>query len=246
MNKFNLLHLVLLSLNVNIIAQTVESSASISKNILQIELESLYTVQKEDLEKIESWSIPSALFRFGLLNGLELQLNTPIIKEQLWENDHLVHSLNKFDDIQVGASINLWKENKLLPQASLMVRAILPTDSKFEFKNTGEIMSLNLSNTLTKNISFNYNLGYAKETDGQSAGFYIANISFAATSKIHFFAENFGDFNHQKLISHNLNIGGGYNFSDYLSLDISIANGLNHNMFYAGGIITWAINTKKN
>tara|TARA_R110001583_G_scaffold173582_2_gene327656 strand:- start:5528 stop:6265 length:738 start_codon:yes stop_codon:yes gene_type:complete len=226
-------------------AQTVEPSATIDKNILQIELESLYTIQKEGSEKINSWSIPSTLFRFGLLNGFELQLNTPIIKEKLWENDHLIHSLNKFDDIQIGFSINLWKENKLVPAASIMIRAILPTDKKFNLDKIGEIVSLNFSNKISEKISFNYNIGYAQETDNSKAGFFIANISYEASSKMHFFVENFGDFNNKNLISNNLNFGGGYNLSDNFMIDLSIAKGVNHNLFYTGGIITWVIDTSK-
>ena len=133
----------------NTSAQTAEASSTIAKNIFQIELESVYTVQKEDDETMKSWSIPSALFRFGVINGLELQLNTPIIKEELWENDHLVHSLNKFDDIQFGLSLNLWKQEHIFPEASIMLRSILPTDSKFKDAKIGYIISLNLANSLS-------------------------------------------------------------------------------------------------
>jgi len=243
MNKF-IFPLLLIIFNTNLIAQTVEPSSAIEKNLLQIELESLYAVQKEDGVKMISWSIPSALFRYAIFNGLELQLNTPIIKEKLWENDHLVHSLNKFDDVQLGFSVNLWKEKKLLPEASIMVRAILPTDSKFEINKIGKICSLNLSNSITNKISLNYNLGYAIEVDNSKSGFYIANISYEANSKVHFFIENFGDFTEEKLISHNLNTGVGYNFNENFIVDLSVANGINHNLFYVGGIVTWVINTK--
>ncbi|NQW36445.1 MAG: transporter [Flavobacteriales bacterium] len=240
-----ILPLVLLStiLYSSLTAQTIEPSASVNKNFLQIELESIYSIQKEDSKKMESWSIPSALLRYGLMNGFELQLNAPIIKEKLWENDHLIHSLNKFDDIQIGFSMNLWRENKLLPEASIMIRAILPTDKKFKLNKIGEIISLNFSNKILNKIYINYNLGYAQETDNSKAGFYIVNVSYELNSKLHFFIENFGDFNKESLISHNLNIGGGYNFKHNFMIDLSITKGVNHNLFYTGGIITWVINT---
>ena len=236
---------VFCSVNYKNFSQTVEPSTAVTKNTLQIEIESLYAVQKENNVKLTSWSIPSALFRFGLFDGAEIQVNTPIIKEELWENDHLVHSLNKFDDIQVGFSINLWKEKNILPETSLMIRAILPTDSEFKISKLGKICSINFSNSITEKWSLNYNLGYAIETDNTKAGFYIANLSYNFSDKIHFFAENFGDFNNSKLISYNLNIGGGYNFSDNCAFDVSIANGINHNLFYVGGILTFIIDTKK-
>lgn len=245
MTKKILLLICCINCSISLYSQTAEPSVTINKNNLQIEFESLYTIQKEENIKITSWSIPSILFRYGATDNIELQLNTPILKERLWEHDHLIHSLNKFDDIQIGFSINLWKEKALLPEASLMVRAILPTSSKFQFNKIGKICSLNLSNSFTEKLSFNYNIGYAIETDATKTGFYIANINFDASQAIHFFIEYFGDFQSNKLISHNLNIGGGYNFNDYLTFDISIANGLNHNMFYVGGIVTWVIKLKK-
>lgn len=246
MNKNKYALIIAFFIKFNAISQTVEPSSLIPKNNLQIELESLYTIQKENSEKRISISIPSALFRFGLTSAIELQLNTPIIKEKLWKNDHLVHSLNKFDDIQLGFSVNLWEEKNVLPEASLMVRTILPTDTEFKIQNFGKICSLNLSNQLSDKLTINYNIGYAVETDATKSGFYIANLSYEVSPKVHFFAENFGDFNDEKLISHNLNFGGGYNFSDKFMIDVSIANGLNHNMFYIGGILTWVINTQNN
>lgn len=246
MNKLIYSFIVLFAIQQNIQSQTAEPSAAINKNILQIEIESTYSIQKVESEKITTWSIPNTLFRYGLLNGIELQMNIPIIKEQLWDNEHLVQSLNKFDNLQVGFSVDLWKEKKLLPEASIMVRAILPTDQKFTIDHIGKIVSLNLSNKISEKLRFNYNIGHAEKTDSSSYCFYNANISYLLNSKIHFFVENFGDLHLRKLMSHNLNMGGGYNFTDKLILDISINNGINQNLFYAGGRITWLINTKNN
>lgn len=226
--------------------QTVESSSVIDKSSLQFEIESLYTVHNEGSIKTESWSVPSTLFRFGLLNGLELQLNTPIIKEKIWENDHLIRSLNIFDDIQVGFSIDLWKENKLIPETSLMVRTIIPTDKKFKFDNMGKIVSLNLSNTLSDKLSLTYNIGYTHETDNSKYGFYIVNICYEATPKIHLFLENFGDVHANSIKYHSINFGGGYNFTDNLIIDLSAGKSINSSTYYFGGIFTFKTKTKKN
>lgn len=237
---------MLFTIQQSIQSQTVEPSSAIHKNTLQIEIESTYSIQKVGSDKTTTWSIPNTLFRYGLLDGFELQMNIPIIKEQLWENDHLTQSLNKLDDLQVGFSIDLWKEKKLLPEASVMIRAILPTDNKFALDNIGRIVSLNFANKISEKLMFNYNIGHVEKTDNSSSCFYIANISCLITSKLHFYIENFGDLHNKKIMSHNLNIGGGYNFTDKLILDISVTNGINQSLFYAGGRITWIINAKKN
>ncbi|PKP29414.1 MAG: hypothetical protein CVU01_00100 [Bacteroidetes bacterium HGW-Bacteroidetes-18] len=241
MGKCLVCYILCLTLKFNLIAQTAEPSATVDKNILQIELESLYTVQNEGSEKMKSWSIPNALFRFGIFNSVELHLNIPIVKEELWKNDHLVQSLNKFEDFQVGFSANLWKEKKLLPQASIMIRLILPTDKNYKL---GKIVSLNLSNKISGNLTFNSNIGHIQETDNALSCFYIVNLTYQTSSKFHFFLENFGDLHNESLMSHNLNLGGGYNITEKLILDISASKGLNTNMFYAGGILTWIIKTK--
>ncbi|HEY9170094.1 MAG TPA: transporter [Lutibacter sp.] len=246
MNKFICAFFVLFTLQHKTQSQTAEPSATINKNILQIEIESTYSIQKIESEKITTWSIPNTLFRYGLLNGLEIQVNIPIIKEQLWENDHLVQSLNKFDNLQVGFSVNLWKEKNIFPEASIMARVILPTDQKFATDNIGKLISLNFSNSISENLIFNYNIGHMQTTDHSSYYFYIANISYLLNSKIHLFIENFADFHNEKLMSHNLNIGGGYNFTDRLIFDISVNKGLNQAAFYTGGRLTWIINTKNN
>ena len=246
MNKLIFAFIVLFAIQHNIQSQTVEPSAAINKNIAQIEIESTYSMQKAGSEKIATWSIPNTLFRYGLLNGFELQVNIPIIKEQLWENNHLVESLNKLDDIQIGFSVDLWKEKKLLPEASIMARAILPTDQKFTIDHIGKTVSLNFSNKISENLAFNYNIGHVEKTDSSSSYFYIANLSYRINSKFHFFIENFGDLHHKKLMSHNLNFGGGHYISDKFIVDISVNNGLSRNIFYAGCRLTWIINTSKN
>ena len=224
-------------------AQTIESSSGIDKNYFQIELESLYSEQKEGSDFMKSWSIPSVLLRYGLFKGVELQLNTPIIKEKLYENDHLVHSLHKFDDSQFGISVDLWKQYKILPEAALMARAILPTKLNLGKEHIGKVVSLNLSNQLNEKFTFSYNIGFVNETSNTNTGFYIANLNFDLNSKIHFFLEEFSDFNKHQNITHNLNTGFGYLFNDNFCVDLSIAKGINHHMFYVGGILTWRFKT---
>ena len=225
-------------------SQTVEPSSGIEKNHIQIELESLYSEQKEETELMKSWSIPSALIRYGLFKGVELQLNTPIIKEELYENDHLVHSLHKFDDSQIGVSVDLWKQHKLLPEAALMVRAIIPAKLNIGKEHIGKVISLNLSNQLNEKFTFSYNIGFVNETSNTNTGFYIANLNFDLSSKIHFFLEEFSDFNKHQNITHNLNTGFGYAFNDSFCIDLSIAKGINHHMFYIGGILAYNFKLK--
>ena len=242
--KLRFISAFLFFITLTISSQTVEPSSAVNKYNLQIELESLYTIQKESSETMKSWSIPSVLFRYGLFNGVELQLNTPIIKEKLYENDHLIHSLHKFDDMQLGFSIDLWKQQNILPEVSLMLRAILPISLNLKKEYVGKVVSLNLSNSLNEELSFNYNIGYVNETNNNSTCFYIANFNYDLNSKLHVFIEEFADFSNTQKAFHNINTGLGYVFNDRFSLDLSIAKGINHNMFYVGGVFAYNFNLK--
>jgi len=244
MNQQNYLTFTLLFISIKLLGQTVEPAKGLEKNLFQIELETTYSEQSENNETIRSFSIPSTLFRFGLTGKMELQLNTPIIKEELYENDHLIHSLNKFDNIQFGFSYNLFNEKNILPQTALMIRAIVPTENTC-WSDMGYVLALNFSNTLSSKISLNYNLGIAKECRTNPTGYYIFNLSYDVNSDFHCFIENFGDYTLSELISQNLNVGFGFNLKDNITLDFSYQNGLNHDLNSVGFIFAYNFSFKR-
>ncbi|NDP27973.1 MAG: transporter [Flavobacterium sp.] len=217
----------------------------VDKNLLQIEMEVQYTVHKEAVEKYVAWSLPSFLLRYGLSKNIELQLNAPLLIEQWYENDNLVHNFNKFGNLQIGASINLWEQRNLIPATALMARVIFPLKKNEEFNVDGEIIALNFSNAINEKWILNYNIGFVHCTDNSNAGYYIVNLTYNLTQKTHFFIENSADFNTESIFYQNINIGGGLNFRKNMCLDFSVANGINHDLYYTGIRFTWVINTKK-
>jgi len=226
--------------------QIVEPSSGVNKHTLQIEMEAQYAVQKEGNEKNVDWTLPSILFRYGLFKGVELQLNAPLVRAEMYENDHLIHNLNTFEHIQIGASVDLWKQHKLLPEAAIFGRFIVPFEKDLEYNTIGKIIALNFSNVIIEDLLLSYNIGFVHETQNVNSGYYIINLGYNLNPKIHFFVENYADYNKSEIVSQNLNVGLGYNFKENLSLDLSVANGLNHSLFYTGLIFTWALNTKNN
>jgi hypothetical protein len=225
-------------------SQIVEPSSGIDKHILQIEMEAQYAVHKEGMKKYVAWSLPSFLFRYGLFKNIELQLSAPLIIEQLYENDHLIHNFNRFENIQIGASINLCEQNNLIPEIAFMARVILPLEKNKEFNVDGEILALNFSNAITEKWTLNYNIGYVHSTGSSNAGYYIVNLAYDLNQKYHFFIENSSDFSDKSVFYQNINVGGGLNFKKNMCLDFSVANGINHDLFYTSLRLTWLINTK--
>lgn len=220
-------------------SQTIESSKAIEKRKLQFELESLYLIEKEGADKINSWTIPSILIRYGLNNKTELQLNTPYLKESKYENDDKVSSRTFLDNVQAGVSINLWKEKGIMPEAALMIRALIPV-YEYQPNKLGALFALNLSNTLSNQLSLNYNLGWVADAQGNS-GYYITNLSWEISSVVHSFIEFFGSSYNNLNMNHNLNTGIGFNLGNSFCIDLSMANGLNHEMIFYGGILTYQI-----
>ena len=100
--------IVWLLCTVSVCAQTVEPSSGVGKRTLQLEFESLYLMEKEGTEKVNSWSIPSVLMRYGVSDVVELQLNIPFLKEYTFEDENILSSRTFLDNIQAGVSVNLW------------------------------------------------------------------------------------------------------------------------------------------
>jgi hypothetical protein len=232
-----------LLLPLKLIGQTVEPSRNVKRNNLQLEFETTYSVENESVNKTTSWNIPNILIRYGISDNIELQLHTPFTKVRCFENGQLTSNIFEFKEMEFGVSVNLWKQNKLLPETAIMARIVSSTQD-INTGALGNIVSLNFSNAISNKMSFNYNIGTTTDIDKNTYWFYVMNISYELNSKTHFFVENTGMFN-ENTESNCLGTGFGFNFSSSFAIDFSIANSLNNKMFYAGAIVTWVINTNK-
>ncbi|AMC11545.1 hypothetical protein Lupro_09815 [Lutibacter profundi] len=245
MQNINYLLFILLFYKHTLNAQTVEPSKGIDKNKFQIELESIYSIDKKENNGLsKSISTPNFLFRYGFLKNIELQIAIPIIKEKYYEENELVYATHKFDDTQLGFSVNLWNQKKWLPEAAFMTRIYLHYLSNLNFNYVGQTFSLNLSNTLTKKLNLNYNIGYAFEKNTQLSSFIITNLTYKLFLKGLIFLEFSGNNTKTHNFLQNITTGLSYNIEESLTLDFSIAKGLNHSLFYTGARATWIINTK--
>jgi len=232
--------LALLLCALAVYAQTVEPSSAVQKRMLQLEFESLYLIEKQEAEQVNSWSIPSVLARYGLNNSVEVQVNVPLLREAVYEDQRMVNSRTFLDKVQTGVSVNLWKESGMLPEAAVMARALIPVYA-YDNSEVGLLLALNMSNRLSEDLSLNYNLGLVSE-ESEESGYYIFNLSWNISSKVHSFVEFFGSTFNGTEITHNLNTGIGFNLGNSFCLDLSVAQGLNQNMLFYGGIFTYQLN----
>ena len=106
------------------------------------------------------------------------------------------------------------------------------------------MISLNFSNNISEKLTLNYNIGTVTDIDKNTAGFYIVNVNYEPSAKMHFFIENSSNFTFENTESICLGTGFGFNLNNNLALDFSVAKSLKHNLFFTGAILTWVINTK--
>ena len=221
--------------------QTVEPSSGVSKDHIQFEFEAQYAVERQANEKLTYWSLPSTLLRYGILKNVEFQFNLPVVKQELYIDDKLSEEINDFGNVQIGLALNLWDNEGIIPETALMVRAIIPIRERDKNTDIGQVVSLNMMNNLGKSLSLSYNIGFVRQPDLFSSGFYILNLTFEFSERIHFFMEQFGDFTFDDFLSHNMNVGFGGDIFHNLALDFSFGKGLNAKMNYVGMIVTWGV-----
>ena len=227
---------VILLLNLTY-AQTVEPAKNVEQHILQFEIETSYSIENNSHTKIESFSIPSVLVRYGLNNSIELQVSVPIIKENHFADDKLIHTNHLINDMQLGLQYSLRDEANGLPQTSFMVRTVIPP-SNISFSKLSYITALNFANNITHNLSLNYNLGLLFGNQEPTTSYYILNATYS-TKKLHYFIENTSNFivNHKPL--HNLSFGFGIDFNSNFTVDFSSTSGINHDLFALGAIFIY-------
>lgn len=224
-------------------SQTVEPSSVVANGLLQLEMGVDYANRKEGIEEQLTWSLPSVLCRYGFFNALELHFLVPLVKEQLYAENYRVNNTSNFQNIQVGAAVKLWKQNNILPEAALMARMCLPFKNEENFNNVSKNIALNFSNTFLEKYSLNCNLGYTHSGEGSNAGYYVLNLSYNLDDSVHFFIENFSEFCYSSPCTQTLNIGGGFTLCKNMVVDLSVAKGVNYDLFYTSALLTWVINT---
>lgn len=236
-NSFLLLFAFLLS-GIHSFSQAVEPAIGIHKSQFQIELESIYSVEKKHSETSKSWTIPGSLVRYGLSNRIELQLNIPIIKEHTFVDDHLVHSFHHIGDAQLGSSFNLWNGKKTIPDVAILLCAVIPMNTKQDHSSFGNLISLNMAKDVFEKFNISVNVGSITETTGDSTNFYIANFDYQVTDTFHLFIENHCDFKKNIHPNQVLSTGFGFQMLKHYAVDVSFAKGLNHKSYFAGVIFS--------
>lgn len=223
--------------------QTVIYSNKVEKDIFQIELYSDQTIQHQNLEKAVYWSLPSALFRFGLSDRIELQLVTPFTLEQIYNNNN-IETNHYMNSTQVGVLINLIKQQNAIPEISFTYRSIIPFKEN-TVETISHLVSLNFSNKIYQDFNVNYNLKYKIIPETSDIKQVVINLGYNISSKSQLFIESSAELISDEIASNFITGGLSHTLRKNLYLNLYYGNCLKQNTSLAGGILTWRFNTKK-
>jgi len=164
-------------------------------------------------------SFPNTLFRFGILDNMELRLlagEYSITKTE-------VDVTKGYSPITLGAKFQVVKEKGLIPETSFLIHLDIPSGSAGfgpEFVNPNVAMSM--SNTLGSNISLGYYFGAAWDIENQLAnGKYSVSLGFVFGEKLGMYVELFGFTSINNSDQHMFDLGFTYLINPMIQLDLS-------------------------
>lgn len=208
-----------------------DSSTLISQGVLQLETGGQFIKDENASTRIENYSYNFSLFRYGLLDNMELRLAT---------NIQSIESTDKFTNIQssasglapliVGTKIGIAKENGWMPQMAIVGNLSLPFIASTDLKPSTTAMDFRflMDHTLSDRSSLGYNVGAAiGPDDAQLSYIYVVTYSYAVTDRVTAFGNIYGDFPENSTASHLWDAGFTYLHNSDLQFDITVGSGIN-------------------
>ncbi|GEO06962.1 hypothetical protein AAE02nite_46260 [Adhaeribacter aerolatus] len=225
-----------------------QSPAVIPRGTLQIETGFEFQKKHSEAGDQKEYLDPTTLIRIGILKKMELRLNADLKKERT-EALAGAESKNKlgFNDVMVGAKVQLYEGKGAIPQVSFLGNVTLPVgDKEFRPPHAAPEGRLLFSSALSDKVELQYNLGYRKHRDHEEyrgEALYAVTGDLKLTDKLTYFAEIAGQKPHLGKAEHLADMGFLFKLLPNLQLDVIGALGLNEEApdYFAGGGITWRI-----
>ncbi len=195
-----------------------ESSLVLSKGHIQIET----GISIEDSE-----SNINTLFRIGIIDGIEMRLNS----NYLMNDDISNLKKSSFSDFEIGAKFKILDEDNNRIKIGFLTHLSVPTAPEiFSYNEYGLLSRVLISHDIKNDSQIGYNIGYNKYNnyDGQ---FIYTVVYGKSLGSFGVFFEIFGE---ESSNNSNLNFDSGitYLMNNNKQLDLSIGKGLNSDMFY--------------
>lgn len=222
-----------------------EASSTVPKQSFQIESGLLFQFNGSGSNKASNFTLPTTLFRYGLLKWLEVRLVSEFAIERMKLNGIENKSIG-IRDLQIGTKIQLFKKEGNATEVALMSHLVVPSGSSGLTGNSvGTVNKLCISHSLAERVGLGYNLGYNYLGSGVGDLTYSLSVAFGITDKLGIYLEPFGSWDNFESVTTNFDGGFTYLIKDNLQFDFSAGVGLDNRMNYLSTGISWNIATKK-
>jgi hypothetical protein len=200
-----------------------ESAFVVPGGYIQVELGGIYERESYEGGKMEIFSHPALLIRYGLLNNVELRFNIELVQEK-FSSGNLSHSISGLLPLSIGTKIHVFKEKGLRPQTAFILHIIFPKlcSKKFANEYLAPDFRATMQHSLSERFSLSYNIG--AEWDGNkpnATGIYTLSLGASLTEKIGAFIESYGFLTEKETPDHRLDGGLTYLLTQNFQLDAS-------------------------
>lgn len=201
-----------------------ETPSIVPKGMLQVETG--FSFQKNE-ENSKTNTLPSTLWKYGVNDHFELRLITEFVSEKLGSE-----TTSGLNPILIGCKIKISDEKGFWPKASFIGHISLPNMASTNFKTDFYAPEFRfvMQHTLSKRMSFSYNLG--AEWDGFSPEptfIYTVTTGLSITDKLGAYIEFFGFAPQQDKANHNFDGGITYLINHNFMVDLSSGIGVTEN-----------------
>jgi hypothetical protein len=202
-----------------------ESPFLMQKGFFQIETGAQYvnrTDQEKDLERIR---LATTILRYGVFPNFEVRLSSSYEWMHIGMKESEVDSIEDgMGPVSAGFKVHVVKEKGLRPEMSILGTITFRHlgDDVFNPTYSYPIGKLLCSHSITKKLSFNYNIGFGYS--GENAdGFFIYSgyLGYFITPKLWAFAEVYGNFDNGDAPNNRADAGFSYRLRHNLQVDIS-------------------------
>jgi len=210
-----------------------ESSAVVPHKSLQIETG--FVMENNDTGEAnrKSFTYNTTLFRYGLLENLELRLGLEYLGKEVSVNDTgTTKTTSGLGPVSAGFKVKIADEDRWKPEMAFLGGLVLPFTASDDFKPDYSAANIRFSfaHTLSEKLSLGYNLG--AEWDGETAipgYFYSIVLGIGLTDKLGMFVEGFGLIPEEGGSEHLFDAGFTYLVLSNFQLDLSGGIGINDN-----------------
>lgn len=208
-----------------------ESASVVPAGWLQIETGFEFSSEKFDYNsELNSTNIAGTLFRFGVVDKLELRMGGTFLTEKI-KTTGVEKKTNGLADLMLGAKYSFVNEYPSIPDIALLFHLFLPVGGE-EFKpsKTEPQAVISIAKSLTDFISLGTNIGRQYNSSDEKINYlYTITAGFSLSEKIGSFIEIYSELYPSAKPFISFGAGFTYLLLSNLQLDISGGNGLFHN-----------------